>query len=153
MSDGEAVVDTIQPGDPRSLRLNEKGMPMGNGAHTWIWAQQNWERLPRVRGATVVPRTRRCSQTQPSGHLQGENSGSFPWSSEQSWYFNWYLKGPSLVPERPVSSHHPPDREGTHSLVDAYTDTTRKYDHKGPSGSHEEEERVAHCLRDGSGDT
>lgn len=147
------MVDTIQPGDPQSPRLNEKGVPMGDGAHTWFRAQQNWERLPRVRGATVVPRTWRCSQIQPSGHLQGENSGSFPWSSEQSYYFNQYLKGPSLVPEWPVSSHHPPDREGTHSLADTNTDTTRKYDHKGLPGSHEEEEGVAYCLRDGSGDT
>lgn len=82
------MVDTIQPGDPRSPRLNEKGVPMWDGAHTWIQAQRNRERLPRVRGATVVPRTRRCSQIQPSGILQGENSGSFPWSSEQSYYFN-----------------------------------------------------------------
>lgn len=98
MSDGEAVVDTIQPGDPRSLRLNEKGMPMGNGAHTWIWAQQNWERLPRVRGATVVPRTQRCSQTQPSGHLRGRTQAPSPGPLNSPGILTGTLRAPAWCP-------------------------------------------------------
>lgn len=37
-----------------------------------------------------------------SGHLQGENSGSFPWSLNSPGILTGGPEGPSLVPERPV---------------------------------------------------